>query len=261
MPPNCSPILIRDRHVRVAESWLDSQPDLQQGSLRAQGADVVYFREALKDARDAKLYRASARHGVIALDRPPETLLDAMNPGFRNEVRRAAKESIQSCIAPADPDSPGFAQALCDYDAFHAERGLTTVPHRNLRTYSKHGMLWLATASLGLTDIRTHFYICSAQEALLIASFPRTQGQGEIKPAAKGWANRRLHYDCIQHFHHAGCLRYNLGGIGNTGSTNNQDIIKFKMEMRPEIGLRYSYARPLTAKGHLYLLVRKFLRS
>ena len=255
-----SPVLIRTRPVRVAESWLDEDPALQRDQLVAKGVDVAYFREALRDTSDTGAYRASSRHGVISLTQQPDALLDAMNPGFRNEVRRAAKEGIQSCIVQARPNAPQLSAELIDYDAFHAERGLIAMPHTSLHLYASSGMLWSATAALGQTPIRTHFYIASAQEALLIASFPRTLREG-IKPAAKGWANRRLHFDCMQHFHQAGCLRYNLGGIGNAGSSNNEDIIKFKMEMRPEIGLRYSYAQALTLKGRLFLLARKFVRG
>jgi len=131
----------------------------------------------------------------------------------------------------------------------------------HLILYATHGLLWSATAKLDQTPIRTHFYICSGQESLLIASFPRTSQLDNIKTNIKGWANRRLHYDCIEYFHQAGCSRYNLGGIGNPGSSGNEDIIKFKMEMRPEISLRYTYAMPATAKGHIYLLARKFFRS
>lgn len=252
------PVIIRERYVRVAESWLDNEPDQQWAPLRAQRADVVYFRDAVDDVQDANLYYASSRHGVITLDRPPAALLDAMNAGFRNEVRRAAREGIHSCIALAKPSNSEFVGELLDYDLFHADRGLQAMPHHNLNVYARHGLLWSATVKIDQTPIRTHFYICSGHESLLIASFPRTHQRNDIKAAAKGWANRRLHYDCIEHFYNAGYLRYNLGGIGNAGSANNEDIIKFKMEMSPEISLRYTYARPLTAKGYLYLLARKF---
>lgn len=261
MRPPSLPVIIRERYVRVAESWLDDEPDQQWETLQALGADVVYFRDALDDVQDAKLYYTSSRHGVVTLDREPASLLDAMNAGFRNEVRRAAREGIHSCIAPSTPSDSEFAEQLRDYDLFHADRGLQAMPHHNLNVYAKHGLLWSATAKIDQTPIRTHFYICSEHESMLIASFPRTHQRNDVKAAAKGWANRRLHYDCIAHFQNAGYLRYNLGGIGNAGSANNEDIIKFKMEMRPEISLRYTYARPLTTKGYLYLLVRKLFQS
>lgn len=261
MPLYSQPVLIRERLVRVAESWLDIQPAEQTDVLRAQGADVVYFRESLHDIRDATHYHASSRHGVISLDQQPELLLESMNAGFRNEVRRAAREGIHSYIAQVNPFDDQFERELSDYIFFHSARGLAAMPRHNLEVYAKHGLLWSATAQIDQLPIRTHFYIGSAQESLLIASFPRTATSSAIKATAKGWANRRLHYDCIAYFHQAGCLRYNLGGIGNAGSSNNEDIIKFKMEMSPGISLRYTYARPLTAKGRLYLLARKFLKS
>lgn len=255
-----SSVLIRTRYVRVAESWLDEVPEQQSGQLAALRADVVYFREALRDTSSTGFYRAASRHGMINLAQPPETLLDAMNPGFRNEVRRAAKEGVQSHLVRVSPDAPHFTAELADYTKFHTERKLIAMPHHSLRIYATAGMLWSATASIDQIPIRTHFYICSAREALLIASFPRTL-RGDIKPVARGWANRRLHFDCVAHFHQAGCLRYNLGGIGNAGSSNNEDIIKFKMEMRPETAIRYSYAQALSFKGHLFLLARKFVRG
>lgn len=217
--------------------------------------DLLEFMNS-SSALDARL--SPFKNGVIELTRGLDVVYDALDKGFKYEVRRAEKENIV-CQELKDLRSPTLQDIFRMYRAFSLEKKIPVTPLQFFELYANANTLKVSTATLGNDVVQYHIYFSSAEERILLASFPDSRSAG-LKKSVIGYANRSLHWFDIQKSHEAGVKKYNLGGIGNFPNAEMNGIAKFKKEMSPETEICYHGIIPRSVLGKILLNVKTWVK-
>jgi hypothetical protein len=196
---------------------------------------------------------------VIDLNVDEDAIFGNFDKKFRYEVRRAEREGYSAAFIN-ETGWAVFEDAFQGYLAFSKRKNLPIIPVKALRMYSAAGALTLATAMHGGNPLQYHIYLSDREEAILLGSFVGPEG-ATAEDKVTGWANRMLHWQDMRWFRQHGLLRYNLGGIGNRGSRNNENIIRFKLEMAPRIDTYYHGIVSATKRAKLAQHVRTLIRG
>lgn len=235
--------------IRKIEVWFNEKPSISEKIQ----ADLVYFKESKVDVHHAL---APIRNAIKDLTESKENLMKSCVEKFQYEVRRAKKEGVVSSVVACN-SLKEFEPIYTSYVSFSKKKGLGYLRKNFFAALLLENKLYVTVANYLDKPVRFHLYRRENFEVILLASFPASESAYSIEPKLSGWANRMLHYDDMMSFKDLGVERYNLGGIGNVGSTGNENVIKFKMEMNPTIGEYFSGVFPLTIKGRLFLKAKK----
>lgn len=240
------------RHgTRYRQIWFNNNSDFPLNIPK--GIDVVEFRESY-------VYLPSLRafnNGIISLESNTAEIYERFDKSFKYEVRRAEKEHINCQILSPSPHK--LIQIHEDYVSFSRKKGIAAIDIEFLNLYRNKDCLLISVASSNEFELQYHIYFISTSEHILLASFP-SRNVENMKKNIIGFANRYLHWFDIQHAHGQKKKIYNLGGIGNSSSSNVDGIIKFKMEMAPSTRTYYNGLVPLTLKGKCMLALKKILK-
>jgi hypothetical protein len=237
--------------LRFCEVWFNE--GVLSGGLEDQheNVDVIVFHESRVPV---SIKSIPFRNGIVVLETDSDKLFGMFNSGFRNEVRRAWKESIVtgSCTLVHCVDSfyPIYAQ-------FCLNKQIAALPHALLEHYASSAHLFISIASQRGVAIQAHLYMVVTNEAILLASFPMSTN---FPSKVAGWANRALHWADILQFKELGLLWYNLGGMGNPVTERNKAIVAFKSEMNPIEKIYYQDAVPVSQLGKFYFIAKKFFK-
>ncbi len=238
--------------VKYRHIWYNEAAELRE--VDARGVDVLEFKESL--TRLDGLY--GFRNGVVMINDTRDRIFDRFDKGFKYEVRRAEKDGHVCSVVELDEST--LRTIYQAYESFSKAKGIVTSPFSLLSLYAREKHMRVTQVIVENIPVQFHIYFVSRNEDILLASFPAID-TGQIKKTALGFANRYLHWFDIQLAIDARKAVYNLGGIGNSDNPSTAGIVKFKMEMSPEVREYYHGIIPVSLKGRSILFIKKMLKK
>jgi lipid II:glycine glycyltransferase (peptidoglycan interpeptide bridge formation enzyme) len=219
-------------------------------SIDKSGVDVLEFKESYIEL--SGLY--PFKNGVIPLRDDAATIFEKFEKGFKYEVRRAEKERYVCSVVDVS-DNASMLNVYSAYQKFAEQRKLSIIAFSMLQRYQDKNYLRITSVAIDGVLIQFHVYFTGVTEDVLLASFP-AEGADHVKKTAVGFANRHLHWFDIQLAIEGKKTAYNLGGIGNNDDPATAGIVKFKMEMSPEVVTYYQGVIPVSLKGTVFLKLK-----
>lgn len=243
-------ICFNSRYQKVVEYWFWDQYELPLDK----GVDLLTFKEARINLL-GKLN--SFINGVIDLSVHADVIMESFDKNYRYEVRRAGKENIQSSVI--DLEKTKFEDIFKLYKTFSLQKNIGYLSLNQLHRYLCAGRIVVSKSYWQGKDYQYHIYFSNEKEAILLASFPNVS-LVDVESKYFGWANRKLHSDDIMYFQSMGLRYYNLGGIGNANSKDNENIIRFKKEMSPFPQEYFNGVIPISVKAKTIYMLKNICR-
>ena len=236
-----------------AESWFCEHSNILEQSWR--GLDFVEFKAALYPLLPTFL---TFRDGIKDLSIDEDRIFASFDQKFRYEVKRGARECITAQFSD-ESNNLRIAVVFPAYINFCRRKKIDAIRMDVLDRYSGAGALLISVARWHGLPVQYHLYFCGDRYACLLASFPSSDESIKDKKLF-GWANRLLHWEDIRHLKARKLEIYVLGGLGNPVTSRNAQIVKFKMEMNPEIRTFFYGIIPLTWKAKIYYNIKQEAR-
>ncbi len=245
----------RTRFKRCLELWFDA-PEPAAGRF-----DVITRYRALKPDRKG----VNTDFYTLQLDLTKNA--DELLKGFDRNTRSQIRKSIEG-----DPlkfeflDRPSMAELdefIEFYDAFAASKGLSTLQRPRMLGHRESGCLSLTRVMEGDKAITWHANVRYRTHVGLMfsASHFRSEDSADVRRMI-GRANRRLHWEELQHYKELGCEVYDFGGWYE-GSTDQQRLLinQFKEGFGGTKVLAYASEEHRTPLAKLVLFVNRFRRG
>jgi len=234
------------------EVWFDQD-------WSADGADVVLFYHWSKIVNSRAYLDVYSLEIDLGLSEPE--IWRRFTHTTRNEINRATREGLQfSCWA--EPDAGVIGQFLAFYQQFSIERGLGAAPLGWPKDYAgQHALLLTRAAAADGQTLVWHSYYRDPQWVRLLhsVSFLTETADRDVRNQV-GRANRYLHWMDLVECRRLGIRHFDFGGWYDGGS--DQKLLRinaFKEQFGGEKTHRYHSTLATSAKGRLFLALRKYL--
>jgi hypothetical protein len=246
-------IELRRKALLRRELWFDEPWDKK-------GADLLVFYH-WKDPVNASAF--SEVHSLeIDLTRDSADIFAGFESSTRNQINRAARDGI---VFKCWPKPPGevvdkFFSAL---RAFTAERNLGAGEPVWMRDYAAQNALLLTQAVSADTEPLTwHSYARVGTTVRQLHSVSAPAGPSPGQKQLAGVSNRYLYWMDILECRKLGIERFDFGGwYSGTGDEKLLRVNRFKEQFGGVKTLRYHSMMPASAKGAVYLGLRKLLKG
>lgn len=241
-------ILINGRLASYAELWFDEERP------RTVAADVLIFRQRPEPLDGGTCTPFLTLVNDLSIDEA--RIMAGLHNTNRYKIRRAeTKDGLEAAFVT---DPLERLDEFCDYyDAFAREKSVRPSYRRGLAAASAARQLVLTSASRGGEPLVWHAYVVYGKRAALLHSASHFRGKENADRAARGRANRWLHWRDMLSFRQMGLRQYDWGGLfDDETSAEHASINRFKSEFGGRREQTYECTLPLTAKGRLYLLAR-----
>lgn len=242
-------------YVKIEEVWFSGR------KKNDKHADIIsYCQSPERFAKVEKTFKSL----VNDLSNSEETLFDSFHKNTRYEIRRAQKEDIEIDMFFSGQISGEMIKEVADFYFDFAEgKGLTVDWDSRdfisyLESFWTEGNLAISTASINGKIIVYHVYIYDDTITGLFLSASHYRKDDAVPSNLAGMANRLLHFKDMMAFKSAGLKTYDWGGISDEAEIQN--ISDFKRKFGGEERDSYYVTEPVTLKGRLALLAKKFLR-
>lgn len=198
----------------------------------------VVYRQSKGMDKKIGFFQRTTQTKIRSIKNESEELITKLPAKTRNEIRRARKEGVKSCI------SPDMAEFISMHEAFVKARNLdVNITINSLNPYKDK----LLTTKAVYMDraIVAHMYILDpiSLRARLLYSIPASEEKlASIDKKIIGYSNRLLHFDDMLILANLGFETYDLGGYSfDKDSSKMANINKFKDEFGDMLVKESSY--------------------
>lgn len=161
-----------------------------------------------------------------------EALFSSFKKNCKYEIRRADREGISAEFFCGEDAAKKTALLDSFEQTYNVMFSSKNMPNRLNRNYVENALkknyMTISCASYRGNPIVYHAYVIDSNNALLLYSASILWTDSAIDSKLVGWANKRLHWEDMLFFKHAGISRYEWGGISSVDTPNGID--RFKME-------------------------------
>lgn len=189
---------------------------------------IIQYREALFRPKTASTEFETL---LSDLTETEEEIVAKYSKNCRYEVRRAAKENIQTEMKTGQTLTQKDIEEFCDFFVeFWASKGVEYKEADKLKQeiidYAAENAFAITSASVNGKKIIYHTYVLDDTRVRLYHSASLYRQDEEVPQSLVGMANRYLHKEDMLYFKNAGKTKYDWGGAGKTEDVIN--ITKFK---------------------------------
>lgn len=213
-------ILRKRKHgISFATIWYAERPLQESG--------ILQYREALFQPGNASEFETL----LSDLTETEEAIIANFSKNCRYEVRRAAKEKIETEIKTGSALTEEDIAEFCDFFVeFWASKGVEYQEidklKREIMEYAGQNAFAITSASVNGKKIVYHTYVTDDTCVRLYHSASLYRQDAEVAQSLVGMANRYLHKEDMLYFKRAGKTAYDWGGAGRTEEVIN--ITRFK---------------------------------
>lgn len=213
-------ILRKKKHgISFVTIWYAKKPLQESG--------ILQYREAMFRPGKAVEFETL----LSDLTESEEAMTAKFSKNCRYEVRRAAKENIETQMKTGTDLTAEDIEEFCDFFVeFWASKGVAYKEIDKLKQeiteYAAKSAFTITSASVGGKKIVYHTYMTDDTCVRLYHSASLYRKDAEVPQSLVGMANRYLHKEDMLYFKNAGKISYDWGGAGRAEDVIN--ITKFK---------------------------------
>jgi hypothetical protein len=198
---------------------------------------------------------------VLDLERPESSILGAMKPETRRQIRQMERNGAYVTDIMPDPSGALVDEFCTFYDGFARLKGVESLHPEEMNAIARQQRLVLGCArDLEGRAVVWHAYYRGATRAVQLCSASHFRNAASpSERATVGKANRWLHWQEVLYFRRTGIALFDFGGW--YAGSSDQELLRinqFKEEFGGSILHEWNSRLGCSAKGKAFVAIRRW---